>query len=198
MNLKFDDSSSDEESVIITHVSTTLQAIQTIGVEESKEESNSPIPTMLNDDNIPSVHSELTKHAEALEKDMDSAMADLHDPEYPSESDKFSKIDQMIQQAVTKTMEPFLLRLQQKDQEISILTEKYQSLHKQYNKSNESLSNLQTEYERLNRQLNFVSRAIEVSDAKITSLERETKNVVTSIDTKINQHLQDCSHSYKD
>ena len=110
----------------------------------------------MTNNNSPSVHSEPTKHAEALEKDMDSAMEDLNDPAYPSEGDKFSKIDQLIQQAVSKSMEPILAQLQNKETEISILNEQYKSLTSQYNKSIKEIFILQTEYEHLNRQLNVI------------------------------------------
>ena len=190
MNSKFDDSSSDEDSITPTQDNKPTNPPQNIGVEESKDGYTSPIPTTLHDDNTPSVHSDLTKHAEALEKDMDSAMADLQDPEYPSEGERSNKLETMIQQAVKKSIEPFITKLQSKDTEISQLREQYTSLHDKYDKSIDKISLLQNEYERLNRQLNFVSRTIEVADNKITAIESMSKDSQSIIDSKIAKQFQ--------
>ena len=96
MASKFDDSS-DDDSSHPSQVSAKLLPTQSAaGVEESKDDYEPPTPTIMNNDDTPSVHSDLTKHAEALENEMDSAMAELHDSELVHDGDDNTKLETLI------------------------------------------------------------------------------------------------------
>ena len=198
MASKFDDSSSDDDSTGLSQKSKTEPTPHTHGAEETKQDHPPTVPTETYDDETPSVHSDLTKHAEALEKDMDTAMADLDDPEYSPDSNQSTNITQIIQQAVQNATAHLIEKLQIVEQRMTNLTTKYESLQSQYTESVDRITTLQHDYERLNRQTNFVSRAIETIEPRVSSIEHQQKDFSIVIDSKIESHLKPHIQDFKD
>ena len=183
---KLDDSSDDESRPSSQISAALLPPTPVLGTEESKEPPPSTPPvTELHEDSTPSVHSDITKHAEELEKNMESAMADLQDPDsFPRDTDN-DAITKLIDDAVKRQMSFMTDRLKHTENQLTILTKKHQSLLDQHNHNQLKLSTLHNEYTRLNRQLNFVSRVAEMSEPRLDTIEKDIHNFSQNIDTKI-------------
>ena len=192
MASKFDDSSDDDDDTTTqSRTSNEVQLQSKPGVEEAKSEPIDHINTEIcDDDETPSVDSELTKHAEALEKDMQSAMANLEDPEYTPDNTNDTKMDALIHQAIKASVEPLTDKIQMMEQNMNTMTRQFETLQMANTTSKNQVTILQQDYERLNRQLNFVSRALETLEPRVSSLERALNVQSLTIDTKIEQHMQ--------
>ena len=192
MASKFNDSSdNDDDTTRLSRTSNESQIKHVPGVEEAKDEPIDPINTEIcNDDETPSVDSELTKYAKALEKDMQSAMADLEDPEYSPDNNNSTKMDTIIHQAIKASVEPLTDKLQTMEQSMHKMTRQYESLQIVHETSTNQVSILQQDYEQLNRQLNFVSRALETLEPRMSLIERTLKIQSMDIDSKIEKHMQ--------
>ena len=143
MASKFDDSSDDEESIPTSAVSSALLPPQpTAGVEELKEDHEPPTPTIMNNDETPPVHLNLTKYAEALEKDKDSAMAELHDPKLLPEGDNVDNSNFMIQHAIQTHVEPLVTCVRDTESQLFEITQKYHLLVIKHDESTQKLLNL--------------------------------------------------------
>ena len=198
MASKFDDSS-DDDSSHPSQVSANLLPTQSAaGVEESKDNHEPPTPTIMNNDDTPSVHSDLTKHAEALENEMDSAMAELHDPELVHDGDDTNKLETVIKQTVQTHIRSITTRLLDTETRLADITQKYESLVLKHDETIQQLTHLQSNYDRINRQVNFVSRSVDTAEPRISTLERSIKDLSNTFDAKLKAHFESHLHDIRD
>ena len=169
-----DDSSSDEnttEPIVQDNISPS-----NTDNGKSTEASSQRVDILPNTttDNITGTpyYSDHTKHAEELEKDMDSAMADIKDPEPPQEPEDITDtLEALIAQTVNSKLELFFQLLDEIERQLQDTTNKYKSLLQAHNELSLKYDELRIKHSRINRQINFNSRAIGVIEELITPLE---------------------------
>ena len=191
-----DDSSSDDSS--------SPQSNETIptkihGVEESKDDQNETTATPTSEDKS-TFQTHLTEHAEALEKTMDSAMADLTDPEPQQDDDTLlTKLETLIEQAVQRSTDNLLQKLNTVENILTETTDKYTNLRREYTTLENNYNDLSIKYDRLNRQVNFNSRALETTDDRLSTIEQTTKDVqktmTSTIEKTISLRVNDILHT---
>ena len=186
-----DDTSSDDssEKSVIPNQPTNPVA----GVEESKDDPEEHTPTPPSEAKS-TFQSELTEHAAALEKTMDTAMADLADPEPPHDNIAVNmQLETLIQQTVERNLVNTLQRLDRTETKLSALLNKHDELQLEHIKLQTKYDDLQVNYDRLNRQVNFNSRALENSEERITSIETSTKTLQKTIVSTISDEIKSLS-----
>ena len=161
---------------------------------ESKidNEENNPEPTPTNNldgnavtdrtDDHSSIHSDVTKHAEALEKDMESAMADLKDSdEIQEDSYTNPKLTSFIQEVFDDKITTLLQRLETTEIKLSRATNQINDLQQSFDKFSTKIQLITSTQDRLNRQLNFVSRQVDTYDEKFANLTTFKSNDLNGI-----------------
>ena len=151
------------------------------GVEESKDDPNEPAPVPTSEEKS-TFQSELTEHAAALEKTMESAMADLTDPEPTHDTTALNvQLETLIEQTVQRNLTSTLQRLEQTEMKLSTIVDKHNQLQMEHENLQKNYDNLQLQYDRLNRQVNFNSRALENTDERLSKVEHSTKEISTKV-----------------
>ena len=182
-----DDSSSDESNDTTPTESKRLRETSP-AVSETKENDNDNVETH---DNVEtsSSHSDIAKHAEALEKTMETAMADLDDPEptLQTEHEFADTLENLIMQHIS----PILTRLDNTENLLHSRNEQYETLVRENNEMNNKITFLQQEYDRLNRQVNFNSRTIQVLENRVSLVQTANKKIDDKIEGQIHKKLDD-------
>ena len=175
-----DDSSSDKSLHPQDHQQKTPEKVP--GVEESKEDPHQYVNTPTSDEKS-TFHKDLTEHAAALKKTMESAMADLTDPESQQEdSNLHTKMENLIDQALQHHIDKLLSRLNQAEKDLLDSNTKYETLQMEHNnKLHNKHTDLQLQCDRLNGQTNYNSRALETLEDRVSSLEMSTKEMSNTL-----------------
>ena len=169
-----DDSSSDESTIEPKEQKTSSPS--TTEHDKPIDDSQKSVDLLTDSTKTTSAEtpfqSDLTKHAEELEKDMDSAMADLKDPEPPQGiDDTADTLEAMISEVINGKLETLLHRLDKTEQDLRETKEKYKSLQTAHNELSLKHDELRIKHSRMHRQVNFNSRAVEVVEERLTPLE---------------------------
>ena len=138
----FDDSSDD--STTQNEPSETLN-IPTKDINHSDDAQN-------NDETL-SIKSDATKHAELLEKNMDSAMADLMDPEVVHDEDMVSsdKLTDIIQQIVNTKIDSIMTKLSTHEKDLLHAKEMYNTFIADFDHITDQINKIKTTQECLNK-----------------------------------------------
>ena len=168
-------------------------------IDDSSSDGSDPQPTIPDPTHTPEipasvqiedeVQSDITKHAEQLEKTMESAMADLQDPESPSQDEEHlnKKFEAIFSTTFLQKIDPLLRRLDQAEKQIKTSTEQYQVLLTENKTLQTKLDDLKANYDRLNRQVNFNSRGLETFDNRLQPLENFRNNISDNIKLQVDE-----------
>ena len=174
------DDSSDEDStgpLQNTDVHQNTPTKDTIDNEPSDKEADASPQTV-----VTQYQTDITKHADELEKTMESAMADLKDPEPPQETEQLSQhLESVLNQVIQEKLQPILQRLHDTENELVTVNKQNLELQAKNTKLQTHLDDLQTNYARINRQLNFNSRAVEFLEERFVPMEKYTKSLSDTI-----------------
>ena len=148
-----DSSSDDETTAPLEHKETKDNSPG----NKASDDTASPLPTK----SQPTVEqspfqSKLTEHAAALEKTMDSAMADLDDPETAiDDNDLNVKLESLFCQTFQRKLDDVYKRLNITEHNLTVANEQYASLQSEHSKFKTKFNELQFKYDQLNRTVSF-------------------------------------------
>ena len=95
--------------------------------------------------------SDVAKHAEALEKTMDSAMAELKDPKPIQPHDVLeAKLELLIKQSLQQQMKPLIQRLETTEHQLNTTNDKFNSLCTAHQNLTTKYDELKLNYNRIN------------------------------------------------
>ena len=148
-----DDSSSDE-STTEAQIQETILPSTPDNNERTIDASQESIELLKNSDKKPAetpYQTDLTKHAEELEKDMDSAMEDLKDPEPPQGPEDVSDtLEVMISQIVDSKLNTLIQRLDDTEKQLRTTTDQYKTLQTAHSELNLKYDELCIKHSRIN------------------------------------------------
>ena len=185
----FDDSSDDTNNQSDTELqppTTTKEDVNQLDHDNNQDK-----------DYVFSIHSDVTKHAELLEKDMDSAMADLKDPETSTDEDPTSneQLINIILQLMQPQLDTVLSTLASKEKELQHATETCNKMMSEFSLLNTKIKDITETQDRLNKQLNFVSRQVDQFDDRFNMInasgQKTSDKVYDRVVLNIESHLQE-------